>query len=199
MAGAFAYARWLLLPVARERALLAAATQAEGDLDMDEALRKAGQANPIAWEPAYVRGSLWQARAAETQGPEQAMATDKAIRAYGEALARHPRLGEAYVRLAECRLAIAGAFEDAGALRAARDYLSRAAELAPTDPETRLCLARVTDRLGEDAAALAEYRRALELDALAPPQRRLADDERQSVERRIGQLEASPAAPAPKP
>jgi tetratricopeptide (TPR) repeat protein len=191
MAGAFAYVKCLLLPVAREGALLAAATQAEGDLDMDETLRKAGQANPLAWEPAYLRGSFWQARAAEAEGPEQAMATDKAIRAYGEALARHPRLGEAYVRLAACRLAVSGAFEDAGALQAAREYLARAAELAPTDPPTRLRLADVTDRLGEDAEALAEYRRALQLDAQAPPQRRLADDERQSVERRIGQLEES--------
>ena len=199
MAGAFAYARWLLLPVARERSLFVDATQAEDNFDRDNALREAGQANPLAWEPAYVRGSLWQARAAETQGPEQAMAIGKAIRAYGEAVARHPRLGEAYVRLAECRLAVSGAFEDPGALRAARGYLARAAELAPTDPPTRLRLADVTDRLGEDAAALAEYRRALQLDALAPPQRRLADDERQSVERRIGQLEESLAAPAPKP
>lgn len=199
MAGAFAYARWLLLPVARERSLFVDATQAEDNFDRDNALREAGQANPLAWEPAYVRGSLWQARAAETQGPEQAMAIGKAIRAYGEALARHPRLGEAYVRLAECRLAVSGAFEDPGALRAARGYLARAAELAPTDPPTRLRLADVTDRLGDDAAALAEYRRALQLDALAPPQRRLADDERQSVERRIGQLEESLAAPAPKP
>jgi len=191
MAGAFAYARWLLLPVARERALLAASDEAETDLDMDDALREAARANPLAWEPAYARGSLWQARAAEAQGPEQAMATDKAIRAYGEALARHPRLREAYVRLAECRLAVSGAFEDAGALQAAREYLARAAELAPTDVKTRLHLADVTDRLGEDAAALAEYRRALQLDAQAPPQRRLADDERQSVERRIGQLEES--------
>ncbi len=199
MAGAFAYARWLLLPVARERSLFVDATQAEDNFDRDNALREAGQANPLAWEPAYVRGSLWQARAAEAQGPEQAMAIGKAIRAYGEALARHPRLGEAYVRLAECRLAVSGAFEDPGALRAARGYLARAAELAPTDPPTRLRLADVTDRLGDDAAALAEYRRALQLDALAPPQRRLADDERQSVERRIGQLEESLAAPAPKP
>ena len=191
MAGAFAYVKCLLLPVARERALLAAATQAEGDLDMDETLRKAGQANPLAWEPAYLRGRLWQDRAAEAEGPEQAMATDKAIRAYGEALARHPRLGEAYVRLAACRLAVSGAFEDAGALQAAREYLARAAELAPTDVKTRLRLADVTDRLGDDAEALAEYRRALQLDAQAPPQRRLADDERQSVERRIGQLEES--------
>ena len=195
MAGAFAYARWLLLPVARERALLAASAEAETDLDMDEALREAARANPLAWEPAYVRGSQWQARAAEAHGPEQAMATDKAIRAYGEALARHPRLVEAYVRLAECRLAVAGAFEDPGALRAARVALARAAELAPTDPETRLRLARVTDRLGEDAEALAEYRRALQLDAQAPPQRRLANDERQSVERRIGQLEESLEGP----
>jgi len=192
MASAFAYAKWLLLPVARERALLAAATQAESNLDMDETLRKAARANPLAWEPAYVRGARWQARAAEMQGPEQAMATDKAIRAYGEALARHPRLGEAYVRLAECRLAISGAFEDPGALQAARDYLSRAAELAPTDPTTHLRLAVAMDGLGDDAEALAEYRRALQLDAQAPPQRRLADDERQSVERRIGQLEESP-------
>ena len=199
MAGAFAYARWLLLPVARERSLFVDATQAEDNFDRDNALREAGQANPLAWEPAYVRGSLWQARAAEAQGPEQAMAIGKAIRAYGEAVARHPRLGEAYVRLAECRLAVSGAFEDPGALRAARGYLARAAELAPTDPPTRLRLADVTDRLGDDAAALAEYRRALQLDALAPPQRRLADDERQSVERRIGQLEESLAAPAPKP
>jgi tetratricopeptide (TPR) repeat protein len=93
--------------------------------------------------------------------------------------------------LAACRLAVSGAFEDAGALQAAREYLARAAELAPTDPPTRLRLADVTDRLGEDAEALAEYRRALQLDAQAPPQRRLADDERQSVERRIGQLEES--------
>ena len=199
MAGAFAYARWLLLPVARERSLFVDATQAEDNFDRDNALREAGQANPLAWEPAYVRGSLWQARAAEAQGPEQAMAIGKAIRAYGEAVARHPRLGEAYVRLAECRLAVSGAFEDPGALRAARGYLARAAELAPTDPPTRLRLADVTDRLGDDVAALAEYRRALQLDALAPPQRRLADDERQSVERRIGQLEESLAAPAPKP
>jgi tetratricopeptide (TPR) repeat protein len=191
MAGAFAYARWLLLPVARERSLFVDATQAEDDFDRDNALREAGQANPLAWEPAYVRGSLWEARAAETQGPEQAMATDRAIRAYGEAVARHPRLQEAYVRLAACRLAVAGAFEDAGALQAAREYLARAAELAPTDPATRLRLADVTDRLGDDTAALAEYRRALQLDAQAPPQRRLADDERQSVERRIGELRGS--------
>ena len=191
MAGAFAYARWLLLPVARERALLAASAEAETDLDMDDALREAGQANPLAWEPAYVRGSLWQARAAEAQGPEQALAMGKAIRAYGEAIERHPRLGEAYVRLAACRLAIAGALEDPDALRAARDALARAAELAPTDVKTRLRLADVTDRLGDDAEALAEYRRALQLDAQAPSQRRLADDERQSVERRIGQLEES--------
>ena len=199
MAGAFAYAKWLLLPVARERAFLAASAEAETDLDIDNALREAAQANPLAWEPAYVRGSLWQARAAEAEGPEQALAMGKAIRAYGEALARHPRLGEAYVRLAECRLAVSGAFEDPGALQTARDYLSRAAELAPTDPPTRLRLADVTDRLGDDAAALAEYRRALRLDALVPPERRIADQERQGVERRIGQLEESLAAPAPKP
>ena len=188
MVGSFAYIKWLLLPVARERALLAAATEAETDLDRDDALREAARANPLAWEPAYVRGSRWQARAAETQGPEQAMATDQAIRAYGEALARHPRLREAYVRLAACRLAVSGAFEDPEALRAAREYLARAAELAPTDLPTSLRLADATDRLGEDAAALAEYRRTLQLDAQAPPQHRLADDERQSVERRIAEL-----------
>jgi len=198
MAGSFAYIKRLLLPVAREGAFLAAAAKAETDLDRDDMLREAAQANPLAWEPAYVRGSRWQARAAETQGTEQTMATDQAIRAYSEALARHPRLEEAYVRLAACRLAGAGAFEDPGALQAAREYLSRAAELAPTDPETRLRLADVVDRLGDDAAALAEYRRALQLDAQAP-QRRLTDDTRQSVERRIRQLEESLAVPAPKP
>jgi len=56
---------------------------------------------------------------------------------------------------------------------------------------SQLGLVGVADRLGEDAAVLAEYRRALQLDAQAPPQHRLADGERQSVERRIGELSGS--------
>jgi len=191
MAGYFGYVKWLLLPTVEEREWLAAAEEAETILDADEALHKAARASPLDWGPAWSEGFLWQREAGRSEGSPALLAIGKAIRAYTEATKRHPRLRDAYLALAECRLAVPGALGDREALQAVRENLARAAKLAPTDVKTRLRLADVTDRLGEDAAALAEYRRALQLDAQAPPQRRLADDERQGVERRIGQLEES--------
>ena len=191
MGGCFGYVKWLLLPTIHEQAWLDASVGSEMVLDAAGALRQAGRASPLAWEPAWLEGRLWQAEAEQEgyPGAPGLLAAEKAIRAYREALARHPRLREAYLALAACRLAVPGALEDRSALQAARANLERAASLAPHDTATRLRLADVVDRLGDDAAALEAYRRALELDARAPAgARRLNEDERRTVERRIAEL-----------
>ncbi|HUX01372.1 MAG TPA: hypothetical protein VMY35_10385 [Phycisphaerae bacterium] len=202
MGGCFGYVRWLLLPTIHEQAWLDASVGSETVLERAEALREAGRASPLAWEPAWLEGRLWQAEAEQEEPPGAPglLATEKAVRAYREAIARHPRLREAYLALAACRLAVPGALEDRSALQAARANLERAASLAPHDAATRLRLADVVDRLGDDAAVLEAYRRALELDARAPEgARRLNEDERRTVERRIAELEELVESPDTAP
>ncbi|MGB3087545.1 MAG: hypothetical protein WBC53_07465, partial [Phycisphaerae bacterium] len=119
---------------------------------------------------------------------------------YQEAVARHPRLLDAYQRLAACRLAVPGALDDPQALGAARGHLEQAARLYPTDIRARLQLAEIADQLKDAAGALAEYRRVLELDRLTPDEdRRLALDERRAVEGRVRELEESLATPRDAP
>jgi tetratricopeptide (TPR) repeat protein len=200
MAGCFGYVKWLLVPTVHERAWLEAASKSETAYDEAEALRKAASANPLAWEPLVLEGFLWRAEAKQEGHGPSLLATEKAIRAFTEAAERHPRLWAAHLELAACRLAVPGALEDRSALEAARGNLERAAELTPYDAETQVDLGDVAYHLGDEAAALKAYRRALVLEARAPEGARcLTEERRRGVERRVAELEESlePAAPAP--
>lgn len=197
MGAVFAYARLVLIPVGRTRAYMRAATAADLTRGArDELLRRAGRANPLAWEPALERGRLWHAHATEVRAgggsaPRLAMAFEPAIEAYREALARHPRCRPALVALARCRMALPGAETDSSNLEAARAYLERAMALHPTHLPTALELADVLDRLERDAEALAAYERVLEIDALTPePSRRLSEEQREAVRERVAELSA---------
>ena len=199
MAVCFLYAACLILPVGREQSLLTLGMYAGvNDAVGEAALREAARVNPVAWEPAMIRGRLWQDEIKETEGPAVAMAVERAIAAYRDALARQPRLRRAYLALADCYLALPGATGDRKALEAARTCLESAAWLYPTDIRTRLRLAEAVYRLGDAESALAHYREIKRLDALMPDEGcRLNDEGRELVETRIGEL--SGAAPAATP
>jgi len=198
MAAGFAYARFLLVPVAREDALFGEARAAASADDRDTALQAAARANPLAWEPALVRGRTWQGEAAAARGPQRTLDLERATRAYREALARQPRLRHAYLALAACRLSVPSALEnDPATLQEALDYTREAARLYPTAIPTQAQAAALADALGDGARALAEYRRLLDLDGRMPDEdRRLAPDMRLSIENRVRQLEESLAKPA---
>jgi len=186
----FGYARGLLVPFAQEGRLL---REAAALLDASSAapvIRAAAEVQPLAWEPAYFEAYLWHQAAQGTEGPGAALALERAVRAYREALARHPRLRRAYLAMAECLLATPGAGR--GRLAEARAALEQAARLYPTHLPTRLRLARVIDRLGRRREALEAYREVLRLDALARPQGRgLSAEERAEVAARVAALEAA--------
>ena len=198
MAAGFAYAKFLLVPVAREDALFAEARAAARADDKDTALQAAARANPLAWEPALVRGRTWQGEADAASGPQHTMDLERATLAYREALARQPRLRHAYLALAACRLSVPSALEnDPATLQEALDYTREAARLYPTAIPTQAQAAALADALGDGARALAEYRRLLDLDGLMPDEdRRLTPDMRLSIENRVRQLEESLAKPA---
>ena len=193
MALIFSYVKFIMLPVGQEETLLAAAGQATGAFECDEALRAAGEANPLAWEPALVRGRMWQREAsAGPRGPGQAISLQYAMEAFREALARQPRLGQAWLGLADCYLAPEGADKDPEALADALGCLQEASRLAPTDAATRVRMAEVLDRLGQGGRALAEFRQALDLDDRLPAEsRHLGSDARRAAEQRTGELEES--------
>jgi O-antigen ligase len=199
MAMCFLYAACLILPVGREQSLLTLGMYAGvNDAVGEAALREAARINPVAWEPAMIRGRLWEDEIKETEGPAVAIAVERAIAAYRDALARQPRLRRAYLALADCYLALPGATENRKALEAARTCLESAAWLYPTDIRTRLRLAEVAYRLGDAESALAHYREIKRLDGLMPDEGcRLNDEGRELVETRIGEL--SGAAPAATP
>jgi len=197
MAAGFAYARFLLVPVACEDALFGEARAAATAYDRDSALQAAARANPLAWEPALARGQTWQGEAAAARGPQRTLDLERATQAYREALARQPRLRHAYLALAACRLSVPSALEnDPATLQEALDYTRAAARLYPTDIPTQAQAAALADALGDGARALAEYRRLLDLDGLMPDEdRRLAPDMRRDVEKRVKQLEEPQANP----
>jgi len=190
MAFCFAYGRWVIVPEARQRRLLREAMAAGAfPAAADEPARYAAQANPLAWEPDFLRASFWHREAAGGRGPEAALAVEHALAAYRASLARFPRNRRAYRALADCYLALPGAAEDRHSLTAAEVSLRQAAALDPTDIPTRLRLAEVLERLGRDEAALAAYRAVLRLDELMPmPDRRLAPEVRREVEARVADL-----------
>jgi tetratricopeptide (TPR) repeat protein len=199
LAMTFGYVRWVLVPVMRERALIMAAYQTDDLFERDEALRAAGEANPLAWEPAMFRGGSWQSAAASGRVPSPFIAFDRAAEAYTEALARQPRLRQAWLARADC-LAPEGATPDPAVIQQAVDNLENAARLYPTSVTTHLRLAKMLERLGDRRQALEEYRRTLELDDLLPPEfRRLDDPQRQAAEAAARQLEESLAAPPAGP
>jgi O-antigen ligase len=195
MAAGFAYTRVLLTPFMRAGALLAEAAL-QGDAPAQEpALEAAAAASPLSWEPALFRARAWQQQAAAEPPQERSLSLEHALAAYQDALARQPRLRQAYLGLAACRLMMPGALEgDRGAWQAALGYVEDASRLYPTDLPTQAQKATLLDRLGDDALALAEYRRLLDLDRRMPDvDRRLRPDFRAAVEQRIRQLEAATA------
>ncbi|MBE3068744.1 MAG: O-antigen ligase family protein [Planctomycetes bacterium] len=195
----FLYTTLLIWPVGREQSLLALGDWAGvTDAVGEAALRAASQANPVAWEPAMIRGHRWQQEAADQEGAAAAIALERAITAYREALVRHPRLRRAYLALAACHLSTPGADENPSALGSARVCLEYASQLYPTDVRTRLRLADVLCRLGEAQAALAAYREVRRFDDLMPEAgRRLSAEDRALVEARIGELSGTAPAGAP--
>jgi tetratricopeptide (TPR) repeat protein len=211
MAVAFSYVKFIMIPFGREETLLAAAGQAHDAFECDEALRAAGEANPLAWEPALVRARMWQHQAsAGPRGPGQAISLERATEAYREALDRQPRLVRGWLGLADCRMAPEGtakepdlsgvALAEPEALADALAYLQEASRLAPTDSATHIKMAQVLDQLGRPDRALAEYRQALELDDRLPAgSRHLGSDARRAAEKRAGELKESlagrPATP----
>jgi hypothetical protein len=199
MAVIFAYVKFLMIPVGRESVLMGEAALVVDPFERDAILRAAGEANPLAWEPALARGGLWQAEAADVgPAPQQAMVLGRAMAAYEEAVARSPTLRRAYLALAECRLMVPGALGDAEALRAALASMEEAARLYPTDLLTRLRVADLADRLGDKARAADEFRRLLELDGLMPEaDRRLSAEQREAVAQRLKSLQEALAKPGP--
>jgi tetratricopeptide (TPR) repeat protein len=197
MIAAFLYVSRLVLPVGREAYLLRLAVNPMTTAERDETLRAAAAANPLAWEPAMMRGHAWQEEAGLARGPGDAMALAHAVAGYQDALAREPRLRRACLALAGCNLAAEGALDNPSALGEARRSLDRAVALYPTDLVARLWLAHVIDRLGDREAALAAYREVLRLDGLMPePKRRLPSEVRTAAEGRVKELaEGSPGPP----
>ena len=172
MAFCFAYTRYLVVPVAQERRMLKEASYSLDTFGV-EPTRAAAEANPLAWEPAYLRGHLWHQRAKEAQGPMAAMHLERAVEGYQAALRRPPRLRRA--------------------------SLEGAAGLYPTHIPTRLRLARVIDRLGRPREALAAYQEVLRLDGLMPMAgRRLSEADRAEVTGRLAALRAEPAERPPE-
>lgn len=198
MAGVVAYSKWLIYPVGREQAFFRLAGWTDDVFQRDEALKAAGEANPLAWEPAMIRGRNWQESAGRKgEGPGEDICLQQALPAFREAVERQPRLRRAYLLMAECRLTPEGAMEDPSALLSALECLDKARELYPTDIPTQLWLADVVDRMGDDARAIREYRRLLELDRqMAEETRRLSQDKREAVEQRLRELEGSGKLPA---
>jgi tetratricopeptide (TPR) repeat protein len=199
MTVAFLYISRLVLPVGREAYLLRLAANPMASAERDETYRGAAAANPLAWEPAMMRGHAWQEEAGLAQGPSDAMALAQAVAGYQDALAREPRLRRACLALAGCNLAAEGALDNPSALGEARRSLDRAVALYPTDLVARLWLAHAIDRLGDREAALAAYREVLRLDGLMPePKRRLPSEVRVAAEGRVKELaEGSPGPPYP--
>jgi hypothetical protein len=197
MAACFSYTRMLLVPFMREDALLAEAGLRADALGKEPVLQVAAATNPLAWEPALLRGRAWQRQADSENVQEKSLSLEYALAAYQDALARQPRLRHAYLGLAACRLTMPGAFAtDCTAWQAALGYVEEASRLYPTDIPTQAQKATLLDWLGENARALAEYRRLLDLDRLMPDEgRRLHPDFRAAVEDRIRQLEAAAAQP----
>lgn len=197
MAAGYVYVAWLLMPVSREWAMLKVAEEVTGAAERDEVLRVAAAANPWSWEPDEMRAREWRAAAGKAETAADAIALEKTMAAYRDALARQPRLRRAYIDMASCTLSMPGALEDKHNLATARGYLESAARLYPTDIQTRVRLADVADRMGESAVALDGYREALRLDDQMPDlSRRLRSEVRQNVERRIGELQQTLAKPA---
>jgi hypothetical protein len=193
MAACFSYTRMLLVPFMREDALLAEAGLCADAVGKEAVLQAAAAANPLAWEPALLRGRAWQRQAASENVQEKSLSLEHALAAYQDAIARQPRLRHAYLGLAACRLTMPGAFAaDRTAWQAALEYVEEASRLYPTDLPTQAEKATLLDLLGENARALAEYRRLLDLDRLMPDEgRRLHPPEfRAAIEDRIRQLEA---------
>jgi len=189
----FAYARFLIVPVAQERRMLKMARFSLDTFGV-EPTRAAAKANPLGWEPAYLRGHLWHRRAREASGPAAAVRLERAIEGYRAALRRHPRLRRAHLAMADACLALPGAQTDAHLLAKARAALEAAARLSPTHLATRLRLARVLDRLGRPREALAEYEAVLRLDGRMPTaDRRLGEADRAAVRRRLADLCAEAA------
>jgi len=191
MAFCFGYARLLIVPVAQERRMLRDAPQTFDQFG-EEPTREAARVNPLAWEPAFLRGRLWHRRAAGAGGPVAAMRLANAVEGYRAALARHPRLRRAHLAIADAYLAMPGAERDPALLAEARKALEAAAALYPTHIPTRLRLAGVLDRLGRRREARAEYEEVLRLDRLMPMAgRRLSEATRAEVEARLRALSAS--------
>jgi hypothetical protein len=193
MAACFSYTRMLLVPFMREDALLAEAGLRGDAVGKEPVLQAAAATNPLAWEPALLRGRAWQRQAASENAQEKSLSLEHALAAYQDALARQPRLRHAYLNLAACRLTMPGAFAaDRTAWQAALGYVEEASRLYPTDLPTQAEKATLLDLLGENARALAAYRLLLDMDRAMPDEgRRLHPDFRAAVEDRIRQLEAA--------
>jgi tetratricopeptide (TPR) repeat protein len=182
-----------------EDALLAQAGLCADAAAQEPILQAAAAVNPLSWEPALLEARAWQRQAAREEAQETSLSLEHAIAAYREAIARQPRLRQAYVGLAACRLTMPGAPEDRGSWQAVLGYVEEASRLYPTDLPTQAQKATLLDWLGEAPGALAEYRRLLELDRLMPDEdRRLNPEFRGAVKERIQQLEAG-AAPQKTP
>jgi O-antigen ligase len=192
MAACFACTRVLLVPFMREDALLAEAGRSADAAGKEPILRAAAAVNPLAWEPALMQGRAWQRQAASEPAQARSLSLEHALDAYQEAIARQPRLRQAYLGLAACRLTMPGAFVgDPEAWRAALGYVEEASRLYPTDIPTQAQKATLLDWLGENTRALAAYRLLLDLDRAMPDEgRRLHSEFRAAVEDRIRQLEA---------
>jgi tetratricopeptide (TPR) repeat protein len=171
MVAVFAYARWIVLPLGYEQAYLErAGTVPEVRLKAEE-YEAAGEANPLAWEPAFARG---QALLAAAGDPPAVLLLEQAVAAYREAIRRQPRLRRAYVGAARAILAVPGALQNPEALARARELLEEAVRLYPTRAATHVALGEVLSAQGETEAARAALERALELDDVMPdPDRRL--------------------------
>jgi hypothetical protein len=201
MAVGYAYTQKLLIPFGQEWELFTVAGTSTDPTEADEALQDAAKVNPLAWEPALARAHLWQSAAQQATGIDQSTHIERAVEAYQEVLARQPRMRQAYVALADCLLLSPGAMESSreawqGALR----YLEESRRLYPTDLRTQSRIASLTDHLGDARRALAEYQRALDLDDQMPEQdRRIPEDVRREIKRRMAALEESLAKPAAKP
>jgi O-antigen ligase len=202
MVAVFAYVKWLVIPVSREWALLQEVPRWQEPDRQDEILRAAAEVNPLAWEPQMARGRLWQEAGVSAKNvPESVSRLEQAMAAYSEAIARVPRLKQAHLALAQCRLSVPAVDrEDRAAWADALRYVEDARRLYPTDIPTQVQLAMLVDWLDDARRALDEYRTALELDRLMPePDRRMSPDLRGEIESRVRQLEESLATPPAKP
>jgi cytochrome c-type biogenesis protein CcmH/NrfG len=186
-AGALCFVGLVVRPVMVSLAAMADAKQWMKGREwaaVQASLQRAAQADPLAAEPwlelARIHYEYWD----WAKGRERQEEFGRALRSLEEAIRRSPSRLEPYVllaRLFEARAAREPAFWE----KAAEGY-RRCTELYPSSAVWHAQLANALWHSGDPASAMAEMRRAQELDRATPHRdKKLSDRDREIIEARL--------------